>query len=230
MSKMDLAHVCAYGFRKDVPKAPREIYPATRIGTLVHGLLEADLNNVSIVRENVDPHELVDAKRIYDQLLSWVNPRRSRLIKCEFGMRYDTRTDTAAFGPKRGEPGYDDVPAHVLPGTGDLVLRGVDGVLEVVDVKTGKKEYTSPAQLAAQAVAVSRIYGANVVRVGFLYPRKTKCDEPEWETLDEDRLDAEAGRIGRVLRKLPIAEPVRGDWCWKCDARRDCPAWNVNAA
>ncbi len=165
-----------------------------------------------------------DALRISAQLIKWLEPRRSRIIMCEIGMRYDAEHDTATTGPRRGEPGYGDVGPMILPGTLDYALRGEDGVLEVVDVKTGAKANTHPEQLRAQALSVARHLGEDCARAGFVFPRKTKCDEPEWEALDADRLDREAGRIHRTLKLLPTAQANSGDWCFKCGLRGACPA------
>jgi hypothetical protein len=115
-----------------------------------------------------------------------------------------------------------------LRGTLDLVhVEGCAGW--VIDLKSGKKQ-DDYDQLYAQAVAVSRFYGLKVVHVAYAYARKTKFDEPVYEMLDADRLDLEAGRIARTLRRLPMAEPVRGEWCWRCDARQGCGAWASDAA
>jgi hypothetical protein len=228
MSKVSLAMLCSYGFRGDVPTAPRPSGRPARVGTAVHLLAEEWFHGRMVPVIDTDIRE--DAHRIFDQLVGWLEPRRKRIIAVEFGVRYDAARDSAVLGPKRGDAGYGDVAATVVPGTLDVLLRGEDGVLENVDVKTGKKEYAFREQLYSQAVGVSRLYGENRLRVGFIYPRKTKCDEPEWEDLDEDRLDEEAGRIAKVMRRLPVAGPDRGDWCWRCDAREGCPAWQIDAA
>lgn len=230
ISKMSLALVCTHSFRMDVQANPRPVGPEARIGTHTHDMVALDLGVPPPKREDVDPTEVAAAMVLYRSAMTWVGPRRDRVLNAELGIRYDASTDRAVVGPRRGEPGYDDVGAMVLPGTLDLLLRGADAVLEVVDLKTGKKDYETPWQLYAQAVAASRLFGEKVVRVGYLYARKTKCDEPAWETLDEDRLDEEAGRIAKTLRRLPMAEPERGDWCFRCDAREACPKWQSDAA
>jgi hypothetical protein len=141
----------------------------------------------------------------------------------EVGLRYDAENDTTERGPRRGESGYDDVPEMVLPGTLDLV-RVADGAAWVVDIKSGQKANAHPEQLYAQAVAVTRLLGLERAFVGFVFARKTKCDEPAWEPLDADRLDAEAGKIRRKLRMIPDAEPVINPGCSYCPARAACPA------
>lgn len=117
----------------------------------------------------------------------------------------------------------------VLPGTLDLVLVS-DGRARVYDVKTGRMP-ADREQLYAQASAVSRLYGVETVEVAYARALKTKLQADDVETLDADRLDEEAGRIARVLRKLPTAEPVPSDdACWRCSARGACPAFGAARA
>lgn len=172
----------------------------------------------------------VDAKKFAAQWIKWLEPRRPRILSCEIGLRYDAEHDRAVVGPERGEPGYEAEAQMIMPMTLDLVLRGEDGVLEVFDGKTGKKDYCHDEQLHVQALAVSRLKREDRIRVGFLFPRKTKCDDPVTHELDGDRLDREAGRIHRLLKTLPTTEPNSGDWCWRCPLKGTCPAWQRDVA
>jgi hypothetical protein len=160
------------------------------------------------------------ALRAYVDTIPW--------IACEIGLRYDARTDAATAGPRRGEPFYSEIGPTVIPGTLDLVSVEPD-IVTVLDLKTGKK-VEDREQLYVQAVAATRFYDVPKARVGYLYARNTKCDEPEWETLDADALDAHAGRLSRLMRKLPTVEPKAGDYCWKCDSRPSCPAFGAQQA
>jgi len=226
MSKIDLAHLCQYGFRPDVERFPRAPGDAALIGTDFHALAEHHVKGTQppMVRE--------EARRLYE------SPVKAFLdsvkwTACEIGLEYDAENDTARPCVRRGEPGYEDVGPMALRGTLDLVrVYTVDGVdvADVIDLKTGKKDNCKTDQLYAQAVAVSRSFGIRKLRIAFAYVRKTKFDPPVFEELDEDRLDEEAGRISRTLRRLPMAEPNRGDWCWRCDARPACPAWLSDVA
>jgi hypothetical protein len=222
MSKLGIAHSCAYGFRRDVPAEPRAPGRAAQIGSLVHALVEAAVTGSSMT-EDVDATLLAEAKEIFDGPLSEF-VRSKKWTVCERGYRYDAENDVCVDGPRRGEAGYEDVPEMVLPGTVDLVI--VDGCTGyVVDVKTGKPP-TDSEQLHAQAVAISRRYGLSSVRVQYARALKTKLDLLNDEEFDADRLDHEAGRIRRVLRQLPMAEPNRSNaYCWRCDARGVCPEW-----
>ena len=224
MSKYPLSLVCAYAFRSDVRAPDRPPGKNARIGSLVHGLVEAHVGQRSVPANDVDPHELATAMDIFKgPLHGWLGSRNWTAV--ELGVRYDAANDTAADGPRRGEPGYADHGDMDMPGTLDLISVE-KGEIWNCDLKTGDARHTHPEQLYAQAVAVSRIYRAKVVHVGFLFAKKTKCEEPTWETLDEDRLDYEAGRIRRRLRTLPQAEMKPGEHCYRCPlGKANCPKW-----
>jgi len=222
MSKMHSE--CLYAFRPDVDARERAPGKEARIGSAVHKLMEqheARKNGRDVSLDGIDPSDLAAAKVIFEgPFRGWLD--RHTWDACEAGLRYDAENDTTTLGPRRGEPGYDDVGPMTLIGTLDLV-RVADGALWIPDLKTGKKDNAHPEQLYAQAVAASRLYGINTAFVGFVFARKTKCDEPAWEALDADRLDAEAGKIRRKLRMVPNAEPVVNPGCVYCNARAVCP-------
>lgn len=228
MSRVALAKICAWSFRSDAPQSPRTSGPPARIGTAVHKLIEVYVKQ-GIILDILpgEPDEVAEAKKLFSA------PLRKYLdsvkwTACEIGLRYNARTDTTKLGPRRGDPGYEDVDADELPGTLDLIHVDGDTAM-VLDAKSGKL-VTDREQLYAQAVATSRLYGVSTVKVGYLYARKTKCDEPELETLDADALDMHAGALSKLVRRLPVAAPVAGDHCWRCDARPACPAYGAQAA
>ena len=229
MSKVSLASLCSWSFRADAPQTPRPPGTSARIGTGVHSMMERYVKE-GIICESLPKLTVEEQAQAFDlfspSLREFLDLHRWN--DCEIGLRYDTRTDSTKSGPRRGEPHYDDIDPSVLPGTLDLVAVG-EKTAVVIDLKSGKK-VEDRQQLYAQAVAASRYYDVPTVKVGYLYARKTKCDEPEWEVLDADRLDAEAGKLARLMRKLPMAEPVPGDHCWRCDARPSCPAYGAERA
>lgn len=220
MSKLGLASKCLYSFRSDVPVVERPTGKAAALGRIVHSLAEAHVTG-SAFADDVDATLLAEAKAIFDGPLRGFLDSMTWTV-CERGYEYDSETDTCKEGPRRGEPGYGNVAPTVLYGTVDLVHVDGDSAL-VVDLKTGKPP-TDAEQLYGQAVAISRRFGVNQVRTMYARALKTKLDQLDDETLDEDRLDAEAGRIRRRLRLLPTAEPSPGEHCWKCDAWSVCPA------
>ena len=231
---MSLAYVCAWSFRADAPQYPRPAGAPARIGSIGHKLAEVhvktgtatvDLSTDYLVGS--DPSEVAAALELFSPPVKAFLDA-TKWTACEIGIRYDSAADAAVVGPRRGEPGYEDVSASVLPGTLDLVH--VDGELAtIVDLKTGKL-ISDVEQLHVQSVAVSRLYpSVKRVRAGYAYMRKTKCDDPKWVHLDADALDEQAGRIARLLRTLPTAEPNPGDHCWRCEARPGCPAYGADA-
>lgn len=227
-SKVNLALACAYSFRPDVEVTERPPGLPARLGTAAHGLAEDWFHERAARELGADVAQ--KARRIADSLIGWMTPRRHRILYSEVGLRYDAENDTATLGPKRGEPGYADVGPMVLPMTLDLALRGLDKVLEVIDVKTGQKKYVHQDQVDVQGLALARMLGEPEARVGFIYPRLTKCDEPEMTVLDDNALDLRAGEIHDLMRRLPMAEPQPGEWCWRCDARPICPAFQADRA
>ena len=223
---MSKAHAeCLYPFRPDVDARERPPGKEARHGSATHKLMEqheAKKRGLEISLDGIDPSDLAAGKVLFEgPFRGWLD--RHTWDACELGLRYDAENDTATIGPRRGEPGYEAIGPMVLAGTLDLV-RIADGALWIPDLKTGKKDNAHPEQLYAQAVAASRLYGITTAYVGFVFARKTKCDEPAWEALDADRLDAEAGKIRRKLRMIPDAEPVINPGCVYCNARHVCPA------
>jgi hypothetical protein len=219
MSKMHSE--CLYAFRSDVDAKERPAGREARVGSATHTLAEYHVKGKT-ESPKIDPHDLAAATILFEgPLRGWLDKRD--WTACEIGLRYDAEHDVTTLGPRRGDPGYEDIGPMVLPGTLDLV-QVVDDAVWIADLKTGKKDNAHPEQLYAQAVAASRLYGVSTAFVGFVFARKTKCDEPEWEALDGDRLDAEAGRIRRKLRLVPTSEPVLGQGCFYCPARDVCPA------
>jgi hypothetical protein len=241
MSKADLAlgaldepaTGCLYGFRADATRLARPSGDAAQVGSVVHDMADRRVKKLAPLSRSMTVYsgDIIEkaADLFKGPIGPWLDSRP--WTASELGLRYDAENDSTVVGPRRGEPGYEAHGAMVLPGTLDLV-HVVDREAWVPDLKTGKKDNAHPEQLYAQAVAVSRLYGVTTVHVGFAFVRKRLSPEPQWETLNEDRLDEEAGKIRRALRMLPTAEPKRGDWCWRCDARPACPAfegtWTVS--
>lgn len=230
MSRMARAHVCAFPFRIDVEQTPRPSGREARIGNVAHHLTAVHLGaNVPALTET-DPDILKAGEAIFNgPLKAWLDSDGPATFEhSEVGLSYDAASDSCTDGPRRGEPGYEDTGPMILRGTLDLVHVDEERI-HVYDLKTGRPP-TDREQLYAQAVAASRRWGKSEVVVGYVRALKTKVEELDVETLDADRLDEEAGRIARVLRRLPTAEPVVNDKCDWCDARAACPAYGAERA
>lgn len=234
ISRMARAHVCAFPFRIDVAVNPRPSGKEARIGTGVHAYADSIVKGMEheaalrVVEHVVtDPTEAATAKAICEgPLRGWL--ASTEWTASEVGLLYSAAADAAINGPRRGDEGYEEVSAMELRGTMDLVRVEEDRIV-LRDLKTGKPP-TDREQLYAQAVAASRRWGKSVVEIGYVRALKTKVEELDVETLDADRLDEEAGRIARVLRRLPMAEPVVNDKCDWCDARGACPEYGAEKA
>lgn len=221
-SKAHLIDACLYALRDDVPrKVGDESGPRAKLGTMVHLMVYAAVIFGSSEPPTVDDPEAMGMAR---NALSRLGGMRPTL--CEAGFVYDTRNDIAMLGPARGEPGYDTAPPGCVRGTWDLVwhMPGV-GVI-VWDLKTGKYDGAHKEQLRMQGLAAARLYRETMADTQFLFVRKTKSELRPGDMMRADDLDAEAGRLHRAVRQLPMAKPTPGDHCYRCDIGRDfCPAW-----
>lgn len=230
LSSYALSLACGYWARLDVDLPERQVGPPARIGTIVHLLAQAQVNGKTVELGDHNPSEFAEAKAIHSGPLSgWIEEWKSAPVPkaVELRLRYDAKTDRAREVPRRGEPGYSRPGPTEVTGELDLV-QNFGTHVDVIDIKTGQKRHVQEEQLHAYAVLASRFWTAPLVRVSFLYARKTKTDQTPWVELDLDRIDAEAGRLSRRLRTLPTAEPVPGDHCWRCPlGKANCPAYGA---
>lgn len=227
-SKAHLIDACLYALRDDVPRRVGEtVHPRAALGSLVHFMVYAAVLFGCFEPPVVDDPEAMGMAR---NALAWIKAINaySPVVLCEAGFLYDTRNDTCTLGPARGEPGYDTAPPGCVRGTWDLVFR-LDDYVWVYDLKTGKYDGAHEEQLAMQGVAAARLFPGVSVEVGFLFVRKTKHEVRGKRVMLPDDLDAEAGRLHRAVRQLPMAKPTPGDHCYRCDIGRDfCPAWGFS--
>jgi hypothetical protein len=224
LSRLSLASKCLYGFRGDITVVPRLPGNPAKVGSCVHNIVaRRRRSDLPIEEYSQDIRNM--AQPIADGPIE-AHLQRTAWLVVEQGFLYNAETDTTELGPRRGEPGYDDVEPMQIRGTVDFVAAPsmtLDGNALVEDLKTGKPPEDSH-QLYGQAVTVSRRFNWNRVRVRYARALKTKMELLNEEVLDIDRLDEEAGRIRGLLRMLPTSEPTPGDHCWKCDAWQVCPA------
>jgi hypothetical protein len=238
MSRYPLALICGFPWSEAAPEwKERPSGREARVGTVTHRWSDAYLkstpqNQVVPDLGSFSADEIADGTALFEgSLRGWLASHR--WAHSELGIRYDAERDEATIVAGRGAHGYDDADdgPMVMRGTLDLVAFWRDDrerlCIDNVDIKTGQPRNAHREQLHVQDVAVSRLFDPHLVRSGFVFPRKTKVIEPEWETLDRVRLDEVAGRIRKTLRLLPKAEPVPGDHCsYRCPlGRGSCPAW-----
>lgn len=239
-SKADLSLCCAYWARPEVVHQPRPLGAPARRGNTVHAASDADHKGIP------GPEHHDDTEALWLTLKAWIDAEvaAGRLFSdSEIPLLYDTEKDVASLCEigELGPRDYLGVTAMKMPMRLDLVrVDRADGCVYVLDIKTGSRSGTASAhenvQLATMGLAAARFYGVPRANVGLIFPMKTKVHPPEWHELDAEALDLHAGRLHRVLRQLPLAEPNRGDWCWRCPIGpgkgvvSTCPAWQDEQA
>lgn len=212
LSKWALAKECSYWGRPDIELPRDEPGKPARVGTIVHRLADvyAKTGKVAEPLEKEDLTEFAEAKGLFEgPLRGWIDDWKTLDGEktTELRLRYDARFDRAVASPRRDEPGYTRPLAYEVTGELDFV-RVVDGVVELIDLKTGKFSDSAIAQLDSYSVLASRHYGVSQARHCVLYVRKTKLVGTPWVEMDADALDAEAGAMVRVLRRLPTVQPT----------------------
>ncbi len=208
--------------------------PKARIGTLVHRLAEGHSGfGRSFEMQDVDPAEIAEALSIFNGPLktwveAWAGMPGEHYVEARF--RYDAEEDRVFGVPRRDDPNY--VPPAAMQMTGEMdFVRVLTDEVEQIDLKTGQARYTLDSQLRGYSLLAQRQWDRPVVRSAFLYAKKTKLEMSPWVEMDVDACDAEAGKLRRTLRTLPQAEPVKGDYCWRCPMGpkkgrlSPCPIW-----
>ncbi len=229
-SKVDLGLLgCLYWARGEIVHPARPMGAPAKRGVTVHKASDCAHKGEPM------PEFHDDTGALWDQLAKWL-ATEPRYTHSELPLLYDAENDTAAICEvgEFSERDYLGVTPLKLPMRLDL-LRVEDGVAWVADIKTGSKSGTSAApenlQLASAAVAVSRLFGVERVKVGLVFPMKTKCHAPEWHEIGPDALDLHAGKLHRALKLLPTSRPNVGDHCYKCPIgpakghMAECPGW-----
>ncbi len=226
---------CVWWARPDVDCPDDPPGEKAQIGTCVHGLSEEHLTGKVFDRTKHTMQVLTQALDIFKNLKPWLDTWKAQPGQkiVEGRLRYDTEDGRAFPTPRRGEDGYTRPGDSQLTGEIDLVtIYPNEELAEVIDLKTGQKRNSNESQLRGYSVVVKARYGVKHVRSAFLYARKTKLDLEPWMEMDEDALDAEAGKLRRTLRTLPQAKPVKGDHCYRCPLGKSrfgyCPEWVVD--
>lgn len=236
-SKVDLASHCGYWARPDVERPYRPSGKAARIGTRVHKLAELYIKGEG-EGQFLDLEEEKEARALWATLKTWLPPKSVPIIP-ELPLLYDAATDTATECKMgEGERDYLGVDGMKIPMRLDIVVRNTGDLwVEVWDIKTGSQSNQTVAaenlQLRTQALAASRFFEATRIKVGLVYPMKTKVKTDVAE-LSKEVLDEHARFLRRTLMRLPIAKPNLGQHCYHyCPVgpqkgfMATCPAWRT---
>lgn len=231
LSRYWLALECAWWARPDVDYLEPPVGTRARVGNVVHyashAYASASTEDVPVDGEWT-PHELAEGKALFRPLKNWLDEWKSDNAMArisELRLRLDVETMQVHTAPRRNEPGYTRPGPTEVTGELDL-LRDYGGWGRIEDVKSGKPRYVHDEQLRAYAVLARAFFGWERVEAAFVFTKKRSVEVTPYIVMSADDIDAEAGRLRRVLRTLPTAEPNPGEHCWSCDAKRAgvCPA------
>lgn len=248
-SKLELVEACGFAFNPAAPEVGEISSTDAAIGNAYHGVYATVVNHGM----GSGPAQLVDAEirkagldpEKYRAQVQGLDPVRSA---CALAAQHCTlRAEVAvAFDPTTGEArdlGQEIDRAYVLKpgeiaGTADLVWTEVDPVnrevtLVVADHKSGfRSEWTvTPAernaQLAALAVALSRLVDCDRVRVELRFPKdgaEEVVDAHTYSLLDLAEVEDRIVELAKRPESSP--EPTPGIHCTQgwCPIRATCPA------
>lgn len=141
----------------------------------------------------------------------------------EVDLRYNVETGEARVSTETWKrPG--EWTGHV-----DLAILH-DGVLDVIDWKTGYQEHSKPEdhwQVRFYALATARAFGARSVRAALVYldPGRYWEDACSFDALDLATIAHDCKDLRKRLTKGPTP-PTPGPWCTQqyCPLVGDCPA------
>lgn len=230
-SSLPLLSRCQWWARPDVDAPPRPASADMRLGSAVHAAIEAILRDEAADLEPELDELAEDAAPYVSTWREWWSsaPLGSGSWRAEVAFAYDPTTDTAReLGEVRGRA-YPATTGSEIAGTVDAILveREADRAT-VVDWKTGgdwdrlTADAADNKQLRGYALAASRAYGVETVRVAIV---RITDDEVTHTVHEYDSLDlaAAADELRRQLAAIPTAHPVAGAWCKRCRAVAVCP-------
>lgn len=213
---------CVYWARPEIDLPVQEVGRAGKIGNASHAHVAAYAQGRTPPEPETE--EEWEALPIGRRVVAWLDDVGIPTA-VEIAIAYDTATDTARRIEVGWHRDYADLRPTEIPTTLDFVWV-TDDAVEVVDLKAGKRQNAHKEQLHIQGLASARLFGRPLARVAFTFARQTKCGRDPWEEMDADRLEGEAWRAAAVMRRLPVAQPQPGNWCWRCPlGRANCSAW-----
>ena len=219
-------------FLEHAPDEPGE--PAIR-GTAIHDYLEKADQPGQL--DKVDSKYREFCKRINLKEISGMYvPPEYREVK----FAYDLETRTARVIPIEGHRNYGDKKWSEITGTADVVNLGFKSG-EAYDYKTGRYDRksnpvaTNP-QLLFPALCIKKTIGPHIENftIGIQQILKTKINT--WvegvDMLQLQVFEVKLQRVWQVAQKIvkkveqgEKPEVVKGNHCFYCPAKPNCPAW-----
>ena len=210
-----------------LPRVP-ESTEAAEDGTRLHEVLAARVEYLRgmpvVISPPLSPEES-DWSDIVLERHPWLTSHMP-----EVAYAYDVVTGRGRLLGRNMGRAYGVGPTEI-PGTADYVrVDEAAGVVEVVDLKTGRGDVTAPSenlQLALLAVSAAAWHGVTTVRVGILAAPMGSTPWVTWYEFGPLDLLHAAARIRRIVEAVEAAKTTPrynvGGWCGHCPARRECP-------
>jgi len=206
-----------------LPRVP-ESSEAAEDGTRLHEVLATRVAYLRAPVLTLSPEE-TDWSDVVLERHPWLTSHVS-----EVAYAYDVATGRGRLLGRNLGRAYDVGPTEIA-GTADYVrVDESAGLVEVVDLKTGRADVTHPSenlQLAVLALAASSWHSVTTVRVGILAAPVGSTPWVTWHELGPLDLLHAAARIRRLVEAVEAAKTTPkysvGGWCGYCPARRACP-------
>jgi hypothetical protein len=223
-SKAGLAAICLHWAREDVETHSEPPSPALERGSAVHADIAAAMMRKPT--SGLWTEQVARATSLIETL------DHCLYVYVEPAFAYDPETDSSRFlgedigreyekhGAKQGE----------ICGSADVVLN-YGHELVVIDWKTGNSwddfNTKHSGQLRMLGLMAARAFDAHRVTAYVCNVDSGDVASYELDVLD---LDAQAAELQDMLRAIPDAEPVPGEHCRVCPARRSCKAHTLTLA
>ncbi len=229
LSKSPLLTVCGFAFRPEVTAPEAEPGPSAKIGTVAWARAVAFIEGREDPgNDGLTPAEARDADEYYAAALRWLEGQRRDGWLCEVAVAWSPSRDEARILPKSKElRDYSDARGDEVCGSIDLIYVDGDGILNVVDGKTGVTPLAQyVAQVANLGMVAARAHNVRRVRIRLVKFKKGEPHEEWSRELDGFSIDALAEELKERLAAVATSEPKPGPHCsdmW-CPARLACPA------
>ena len=154
----------------------------------------------------------------------------------EVTLSWDYQRDSGRVLGRRLERAYSMAGPTEYVGTADY-LRISDGVVHVIDLKTGHGDVPHPsrnAQLRFLALAACRAHGVSQAKLGIFHAPEGRAPWWQWADVDAFELEVIAADLRTLAERIGYARRDAakgttpwlrlGEHCTYCPARFECPA------
>jgi hypothetical protein len=228
-SRASLFFECQWWARPDVHVADTSAGNKAAVeGKRVHKVVELFL------ARRCTPEAAVQAfgERRDMRLLYWLDSKyKSRWVAPEMKLAYNPTTGVARLLASTKDRDYSEATSAEFCGTADMVMLEdsvLGQVVHVSDLKTGNPYWLEPTvssgQLATLGLMIAALTGRDRMLVSYLLT-KGGIRRPDPVLLDANALTVTRSKLRAAMEAKTNALPVLNDQCWKCPAKKHCPAY-----